>query len=93
MKTGRVILGCAFLKERNQDEKKWLRSSVLFSCRSAVITIPFEKDGERGDDSCSDGVAVNHEDVVAHALVERHLSDDVHSGVAELQRDHGKVGF
>ena len=48
------------------------------------VYIPLEKDGERRDDSCSEGVAVDHEDIVAHAAVERHLGDDVHSGIAKL---------
>ena len=44
------------------------------------------RDGERGE-----GVAVDDEHVVAHAVVERHLGDDVHAGVPELQRDHRHV--
>jgi hypothetical protein len=36
-------------------------------------------------------VAVDDEHVVAHAVVEGDLGDDVHAGVAELQGDHGEV--
>ena len=36
-------------------------------------------------------MAVDDEHVVAHAMVEGDLGDDVHAGVAELQGDHGDV--
>ena len=36
-------------------------------------------------------MAVDDEHVVAHAVVEGDLGDDVHAGVAELQGDHGDV--
>lgn len=38
-------------------------------------------------------MAVNHKNIVAHSSVERNFGDDVHSGVAELKRDHCKIGF
>lgn len=54
---------------------------------------PFENEGKRSNNSGSESVAINHKDVVAHALVERDLSDDVHACIPKLQRDHGEVGF
>lgn len=30
---------------------------------------------------------------MAHPSVKGNLTDDIHASVAELQRDHGKVGF
>lgn len=34
---------------------------------------------------------VDDQHVMAHSSVERNLSDDVHSGIAELQRNNGYV--
>jgi hypothetical protein len=34
---------------------------------------------------------VDHENVVAPAMVEGDLGDDVHAGVTELQADHGDI--
>ena len=52
---------------------------------------PFKYEGEWSYDSSCKGVAVNHEDIVAHASVEGNLRDNVHSRIAKLQSDHGEV--
>lgn len=36
-------------------------------------------------------MAINNEDVMAHTMIKRNLSYDVHAGIAELKRDHGDV--
>lgn len=38
-------------------------------------------------------MAVDDEDVVAHAAVKGHFCDDIHPCISELQRYHGEVGF
>lgn len=38
-------------------------------------------------------MAINHKYIMTHAMVKGDFSDDVHSGVAELEGDHGNVGL
>lgn len=54
---------------------------------------PLKKESKGGYNGGGKGVAVNHEHIVAHSPVQRNFGDDIHPGVAELQRDHCKVGF
>lgn len=67
---------------------------ILFFCLPAsnqARYVPLENESERSDSSGSEGVAVDDEDVVAHASVEGDGRDDVHTGVAELEGDDSDV--
>ena len=53
--------------------------------------VPLKDESKWCNRDGGEGVAVDDEHVVAHAVVEGHLGDDVHAGVAELQGGHGDV--
>lgn len=36
-------------------------------------------------------MAIDHQDIVAHAMVEGEFGEDVHACIAKLERDHCKV--
>jgi hypothetical protein len=57
----------------------------------ACYYVPLEDEGEWRDGDGGEGMAVDHEHVMAHAVVEGDLGDHVHAGITELQRDHGDV--
>ena len=38
-------------------------------------------------------MAIHHKHIVTHAVVEGDFGDDIHTGIAELERDHGNVGL
>lgn len=52
---------------------------------------PFKDEGEGGNGGGGEGVAVDDEDVVAHAAVEGHFGNNVHPRISELERGHGDV--
>lgn len=52
---------------------------------------PFEHKGKGGDDRGGECVSINNKNVVAHAPIERHFSDNVHSGIPKLEGNHGYV--
>lgn len=57
------------------------------------INIPLQEDSKRSNDSSSKGMPIDNQNIVAHPLVQRNLSDNIHPCITKLQGDHGKVGF
>lgn len=55
------------------------------------IYLPLENERERGDGERGEGMAIHHQDVVAHAVVKGELGQDVHACIAKLEQDHLKV--
>lgn len=77
-------------REKKDDESSHARQLITML---EIMCQPLEDEGKRGDDGGGEGVAVDNQHVVAHAMVQRDLGDDVHASISELQRDHGEVGF
>lgn len=62
-------------------------------CVCVEMNEPFEENSKGSNDCSSKGMTINDEDIVRHAAVEGNFGDDIHAGIAELQRYHSKIGF
>ena len=53
--------------------------------------LPLEDKSKRSNNCGSKGVSIDDEHIVTHSSVEGNFGDDVHSGIAKLERGHGYV--
>lgn len=64
---------------------------ILIYSLSYECIVPFKNDGKGSYSSSGEGMAIDHQNIMAHAPVEGDLGDDIHAGIAELQGDHGQI--
>ncbi|VFQ80354.1 unnamed protein product [Cuscuta campestris] len=55
------------------------------------LNLPFEEQGERGEEHCSSGIPVDRESVMAHAAVKSRLGDYGQTSIPKLQQDDPKI--
>lgn len=66
-----------------------IRMYVYLKVRDyAYMYVPLKNESKWSNSCSGKGVPVDNKHIVAHSTVERSLSDDVHTSIAKLQRNH-----